>query len=479
MDKKKVSVSLAAPMEIATRHYSEPYTPGKFRTEFQRDRDRILYSKEFRRLSGKTQVFLAQTHDHLRTRLTHTLEVAQISRVIGSYLRLDPVLCESIALGHDVGHTPFGHVGERTLNFLMNNCDSIASFQEKMEDSDKGFKHNLQSLRVTCDLEQSYDRSGLNLTNFTLWGIQNHSSSKWKSCSHQDKNEPPNCHLNRSPLACKENGSVKVDFYDSYNSWIKLQESDDPAWSFEGLVVELADEIAQRHHDIEDAYFVKIIPPKELVEKIYYFLGNFFDPEDQMIYYDLTKSIDNKGHFVQLVSKLIIGLLTKKLIYNSTLKMNEFIRKKKINNKTVFKKNYRNINFENEIKGIIGYSNELALADSKLQKFLSARVLNSIEVQRMDGKGSYIIRRIFKAYLNNPRQLHDSTIYSTFRQNDKTIPNYDNISKEDIGRMRNDICSPSYRSDTQFQICLLRVICDHVAGMTDNFALKEHKRLYA
>ena len=175
---QKVKYRLAAPAKFVSRKHDEPYSSKPYRDEFQRDRDRILYSKEFRRLSGKTQVFLTTSHDHVRTRLTHTLEVSQISRVTANNLSLDPALAEAIALGHDVGHTPFGHVGEKTLSLIMSNCDQLANFQDSMKTEDKGFKHNLQSLRVTCDLEELYGKTGLNLTNFTLWGIQNHTKKQ-------------------------------------------------------------------------------------------------------------------------------------------------------------------------------------------------------------------------------------------------------------------------------------------------------------
>jgi len=183
---KKVKYKLAAPLEFVLRQNDELYPCSPYRNEFQRDRDRILYSKEFRRLSGKTQVFLSTSNDHVRTRLTHTLEVSQISRVTANYLNLDPALAEAIALAHDVGHTPFGHVGEKTLSFIMSNCDQLAIFQNSMESKDKGFKHNLQSLRVTCDLEQLYGKKGLNLTNFTLWGIQHHTKNTWGPCGYYD-----------------------------------------------------------------------------------------------------------------------------------------------------------------------------------------------------------------------------------------------------------------------------------------------------
>ncbi len=127
------------------------------RNDFAIDRDRILYSKAFRRLSDKTQVFFSDEIKDLRTRLTHTLEVNQIAKTVVSSLGCNLDLTEAIALGHDVGHTPFGHVGERTLNLILNNCEQRSI---PVSENNLGFKHNLQSIRVLCDLE-----GDLNLSN--------------------------------------------------------------------------------------------------------------------------------------------------------------------------------------------------------------------------------------------------------------------------------------------------------------------------
>lgn len=135
----------------------------EFRTCYQRDRDRIIHSKAFRRLMHKTQVFLSPEGDHYRTRLTHTLEVAQIARTIAMALRLNEDLTEAIALGHDLGHTPFGHAGERALNSLLPN----------------GFRHYEQSVRVAQILEK--DGQGLNLTYEVVDGIKNHTSGAFAS----------------------------------------------------------------------------------------------------------------------------------------------------------------------------------------------------------------------------------------------------------------------------------------------------------
>ena len=138
----------------------KPLAPCPLRTAFQRDRDRIIHSKAFRRLKFKTQVFLAPEGDHYRTRLTHTLEVAQVARTLARCLRLNEDLAEAIALGHDLGHTPFGHIGERTLDELM----------------PEGFRHNEQSLRVVDVLER--EGEGLNLTQEVRDGILCHSGER-------------------------------------------------------------------------------------------------------------------------------------------------------------------------------------------------------------------------------------------------------------------------------------------------------------
>jgi dGTPase len=259
---------ITVPQKVISRRLDEQ-SRYSTRTNFERDRDRILYSRPFRRLSGKTQVFLTASHDYIRTRLTHTLEVAQIARDIAGRLQLDQVLAEAIALGHDLGHAPFGHVGERTLNQLMNNCSSVAPCQLNMRTCHKGFKHNLQSLRVAEKLSRLYSgEGGLNLTNVTLWGMANHSGTRWKTCQFFEASGV--CRLLPFTSPCATNGGTSVGFY---NGSLKLAKAVDersnstrPAWSFEGLVVRMADEIAQRHHDIEDALVTRIMSPQEAVD---------------------------------------------------------------------------------------------------------------------------------------------------------------------------------------------------------------------
>jgi len=195
------------------RESEEPSHP--YRTEFQRDRERIIHSRAFRRLEYKTQVFINHEGDHYRTRLTHSIEVAQISRTIARALRLNEDLAESIALAHDLGHTPFGHAGEKELN------DILAEHG--------GFEHNRQSLRVVTVLEKSYARfDGLNLTWETREGIIKHSS---------------------------EYDSPELSSY-----------APDERPTLEAQIIDIADEIAYNNHEIDDGLESGILSPGDLEE---------------------------------------------------------------------------------------------------------------------------------------------------------------------------------------------------------------------
>ncbi len=163
-------LSPRAALSSATRGRERPTAPDPYRTEYQRDRDRILHCKAFRRLSHKTQVFLAPEGDHYRTRLTHTLEVSQIARSVARALSLNEDLTEAIALGHDLGHTPFGHTGESALN------DALKIAHRRDSRAPAAYHHNLQSLRIVESLE--YEGKGLNLTWEVRDGIRCHTGRK-------------------------------------------------------------------------------------------------------------------------------------------------------------------------------------------------------------------------------------------------------------------------------------------------------------
>ena len=198
-DKNELPIQLDSDLEI------------KFRSIYDRDRDRILFSKAFRRLNGKTQIFIPRSHDYIRTRLTHSLEVNQIARTIGKGLGLNLSLIEAIALGHDVGHTPFGHAGEYELNRIMNNCfcHSYSGFPE-LDQKYCGFKHNYQGIRILCELEKIYDQKGLGLTPFTLWGILNHTSLEPKKCEFANNGE---CPRRKEKAICPNREKFYLDFY--------------------------------------------------------------------------------------------------------------------------------------------------------------------------------------------------------------------------------------------------------------------------
>ncbi len=202
------------------------------RTDFQRDRDRILYSKAFRRLKRKTQVFLSPYGDHYRTRLTHTIEVSQIARSIARALRLNEDLAEAIAIGHDLGHTPFGHCGERALNDIFS----------------RGFKHNEQSLRVVDFLEtrKNGEIKGLNLTYEVRDGILNHS------------------------------GSLKAS-------------------TLEGEIIKYADRIAYLNHDFEDAMRADIFSENDLPKVIREGLGESSSERIEAMVLDLIENSFDKN----------------------------------------------------------------------------------------------------------------------------------------------------------------------------------------
>ncbi|NLP31237.1 MAG: deoxyguanosinetriphosphate triphosphohydrolase [Clostridiales bacterium] len=210
-----------------------------FRTDFQRDRDRIVHSKSFRRLMHKTQVFLSPEGDHFRTRLTHTLEVAQIARTIARSLALNEDLTEAIAMGHDLGHTPFGHNGEEFLN----------------KRHKKGFKHNIQSLRVVDHLESVRNRQGMNLTMEVRDGILNHTG-------------------------------------------------DQIPFTLEGQVVRFSDRIAYINHDIDDALRSGVIKQDELPKDCLKVLGEDHSTRISTLVSDIVNNSDNKNKITMSEEKL-------------------------------------------------------------------------------------------------------------------------------------------------------------------------------
>lgn len=257
---QRLDLRYAAKATGVQRKHRPDKTLNPYRNEYQRDRDRILYSKAFRNLAHKTQVLPFPHSSFIRTRLTHTLEVAQIARTIARRLRLNEDLTEAIALGHDLGHAPFGHVGEEMLRELLVDFG--------------GFEHNEHSLRIVEQMEQLPDRPGfwgLNLTDHTRDGILKHTIPRdgvLKPILPEDKNniyrkkgarKRREAYLRNDPI-------LKPFLYDEKGDIILR------SMTLEGQVVDIADEIAYITHDVEDARQALGISGDELIANIHCYI---------------------------------------------------------------------------------------------------------------------------------------------------------------------------------------------------------------
>ena len=476
--KKKPVYSLRAPLAAAARE-SALKTKQQYRTEFMRDRVRVLYSKAFRRLAGKAQVYLSGLDDHRRTRLTHTLEVSQIARSIAVSLRLDTDLVEAIALGHDLGHTPFGHVGERTLHEIMTpgvghvlgrdcplNLRQDEAFDEELLPY-LGFKHNLQSLKNAMALEKNYGDHGLDLTNFTLYGIQAHSKSVYSQ-------RVPN--------------HDKLGYYESFLRRGCCLTEGTPAWSLESFVVAEADEIAQRHHDVEDAIRGGLIAKEEIVKIIKADFRKYLRASDKK-QLQSAAALDMET-FIAIISRIIVNMFVTNLLHASIININAFIYHENLT-QTSFADYIKTHHPEDaNIAGLIGYGAPGATGDFSAQakafeKTITRRVLSSYDIQSADAKGNYIIRKLFQAYYHTPQQLPNHcvqeflTAYDSARYSQKAL--LQTAQAEGIGKVREifssivEGLSPRQKKE---RLLLMRVICDHISGMTDAYAQKTYKDLY-
>jgi dGTPase len=365
--------SLLAPYAVKSsmtrgRLYREDEHP--FRGVFQRDRDRIIHSHAFRRLEYKTQVFIYHEGDHYRTRLTHTLEVSQISRTIARALGLNEDLAEAIALAHDLGHPPFGHVGERALDGLMKDSG--------------GFEHNAHSLKVVTELELRYPEfSGLNLSFEVREGIIKHSS-------YHDR-----------PGAVEDYGA------------------DMP--TLEAQIVDIADEIAYNNHDMDDGLSSDMIEPDELLQVELW--GETF----RKIAEDL------KGHDFKILKyqtiRQLINIQATDLVEN----ISRTIQEEGISSVEDVRK---------RSETLARFSPAMQEKNAKLKIFLMDNLYHHDRVLSMASKARKIISELFGIYMN------------------------------DIGLL------PSHFAELEGKVDRQRLVCDYIAGMTDRFALVEHKRLF-
>jgi dGTPase len=358
-----------------------PEAPPEYRGEFQRDRDRIIHSNAFRRLVYKTQVFVNHEGDLYRTRITHSMEVAQIARSVARILRLNEPLTEAISLAHDLGHTPFGHAGQDALNDCMRPYG--------------GFEHNLQSLRVVDELEERYaEFRGLNLTFECREGILKH-------CSVRN---------------ARELGDLGERFIHRRQPGLEAQ------------IANLSDEIAYNNHDLDDGIRAQLVDLASLREV------RLFQRQYALVvaqYPDL-----GERRLVHEVIRRMINFIVIDLIRTTQSRLDE-VKPRSID----------------EVRALatplVGFSEAAREEHEQLMQFLRDRLYKHYKVLRMNSKARRVLKSLFGALF------------------------------EDINLM-----PPEHRDQalsvevTQGAAGRARVVADYIAGMTDRYAILEHRRLF-
>ena len=339
-----------------------------YRTRFQRDRDRIIHTAAFRRLEYKTQVFVYHEGDYYRTRLTHSLEVAQIARSICKSLQLNEDLAEAVALSHDLGHPPFGHTGQNVLNRLMK--------------GNGGFEHNKQSLRIVKLLEKRYPEfDGLNLTWEVMEGISKHS---------QDEDNP-----------VTSDSAVRFP-------------------SLEAQVADFADSIAYNAHDLDDGITSNLLDLVQLRKVALW-------KENEKKFDEKYTGLDFKLKKYQVVRSIINDLISD-------------FRRATLKNLKQYK-----VGTVDDVRRapvrMAAFGKEVAEKNKALKNFLHKNMYSHRKVLRMEFKAELTLEGIFKAYTKMPGLLPDWV-----------------QKNEGLLELR---------------------ICDYVSGMTDRYAINEHKNLYS
>jgi dGTPase len=373
------------PAESRGRLYPEAESPT--RSAFQRDRDRIIHSGAFRRLKHKTQVFVAHYGDYYRTRLTHSLEVAQIARTLARTLGLNEDLAEALALAHDLGHPPFGHSGEDALKECM---QSIG-----------GFDHNAQTLFVLTELEARYaEFDGLNLTWETLEGVAKHNGPLLRTGMAPELPEMIQAYVGRHDL---ELGTYP---------------------SAEAQVAAISDDIAYNNHDIDDGLRARLFSLQSLC------------------------SVPMVSDVVTSVAARYPGLEEKRLVHEAirrlitqwvddvTRETSERIRRLKPGSADEIRR---------AKAPIVEFSEEMRSNITALRQFLFSNMYRHYEVNRSMAKAKRVVRELFALFHDDPNSLPGEWSRKC-----------DGAGTRHTGR----------------------VVCNYIAGMTDRFALQEHKRLF-
>ena len=343
------------PNKSLGRVYKEE--PCAMRSIFQRDRDRVIHSKAFRKLQNKSQVFFSTTNDIFRTRLTHTIEVSQIARTIANHLGLNIDLCETIALAHDLGHPPFGHTGEEILNSLMQEVG--------------GFDHNLQTLKVVTILERQYLKfSGLNLCFESLDGIVKHNGPI------EDKNKPIRVFWDEN-ISLGEGSGIDLNLLPS----------------LEAQVASLSDDIAYCAHDIADGYEAGILPFVSLKR------APFFE---ELLW--LERPVEGSASLLvaQGCRELIRYLVTDLIDHSG-----EKTKKPQENSASM------------SMTNLIEFSSVTAKKVVELKKYLFKNLYRSKEVNFMRSEAEGVVNVLFDYYLNSlddiPTQFLDNKYYLKFQ----------------------------------------------------------------
>jgi len=367
-----------------------PEAPSATRTDFQRDRDRIIHADAFRRLKQKTQVFVAHEGDHYRTRLTHSLEVSQIARTAARLLGLDEDLAETLALAHDIGHPPFGHAGETALNAVM------AEYG--------GFDHNAQALRVLTKLEHRYPTfDGLNLTWESLEGVIKHNG----------------------PLVTADKLLAKLPA--AFRDYEALQSLGlDTFAGPEAQVAALADDIAYNNHDIQDGLRAGLFEISDLMD------------------------VPLAGEVLQQVMRQYPGIETDRIISESVRRLigiwitdlvAEFTRRAAAA-KPASVEEVRALSHP-----LAAFSEDIAERQKPLRAFLFERMYRHHRVNRMMSQARRIVRELFALFMAEP----------------DTLP-------PPWGQRAEDPAIDVHRR--------ARIVCDYIAGMTDTYAIDEHRKLF-
>ncbi len=343
----------AADPARAPRLIAEP--PSATRTDFQRDRDRIVHSTAFRRLAHKTQVFVDHESDHFRTRLTHTIEVAQIARALARALRLDDDLAEAIALGHDLGHTPFGHTGEDALDACMGEHG--------------GFDHNSHALRIVTELERHYaEFDGLNLTQPTLAGLIKHNGPPLDSSGAPTERYRA-CGVPAAVLRYDARQSLELSLHAS----------------LEAQAAAIADDIAYDAHDIDDGLRAGLFSLAELRVAVPFVDGLMREVDA------LHPGLEQPRAIHELTRRLIT-----RFIEDAIGESSRRIAESRVDSPEAVAAAGRTL---------VGQTPAIEAADRDIKAFLIARMYRHPSVRKVRGEADAIVRRLFRAYMSDPSAM--------------------------------------------------------------------------